>query len=67
MIYGAVEKSSCFNIFWATAWRNRAGFLNGCGQVVEFLRRKWGKEVDYRLKQEHWAFTRNRIAVRFEY
>ena len=50
-----------------TAWRNRSEFLNGRVQVVEFLRRKWNKELDYRLKKELWAFRDNRIAVRFEY
>jgi nuclear transport factor 2 (NTF2) superfamily protein len=50
-----------------THWRNRAEFINGRAQVVEFLRRKWHRELDYRLKKELWAFTGNRIAVRFEY
>ncbi|HEX3798148.1 MAG TPA: nuclear transport factor 2 family protein [Verrucomicrobiae bacterium] len=50
-----------------TEWRNRAEFINGRAQVVEFLRRKWNRELDYRLKKELWAFTNNRIAVRFEY
>ncbi|HEV2693523.1 MAG TPA: nuclear transport factor 2 family protein [Verrucomicrobiae bacterium] len=50
-----------------TEWRNRAEFINGRAQVVEFLRRKWNRELDYRLKKELWAFTGNRIAVRFEY
>jgi len=50
-----------------TEWRNRAEFINGRAQVVEFLRRKWNRELDYRLKKELWAFTDNRIAVRFEY
>ena len=50
-----------------TEWRNRSEFLNGRAQVVEFLRRKWTRELDYRLKKELWAFTGNRIAVRFEY
>jgi uncharacterized protein len=50
-----------------TEWRNRSEFLNGRAEVVEFLRRKWKKEFDYRLKKELWAFTGNRIAVRFEY
>src|SRR5881392_2600956 len=50
-----------------TEWRNRSEFLNGRAQVVEFLRRKWNKELDYRLKKELWAFRDNRIAVRFEY
>ena len=50
-----------------TEWRNRAEFLNGREQVVEFLKRKWARELDYRLKKTLWAFTDNRIAVRFEY
>jgi nuclear transport factor 2 (NTF2) superfamily protein len=50
-----------------TEWRNRSEFLRGREQVVEFLRRKWLKELDYRLKKELWAFLGNRIAVRFEY
>ncbi|GGB01331.1 MULTISPECIES: nuclear transport factor 2 family protein [Mucilaginibacter] len=50
-----------------TEWRNRSEFVNGRQQVVEFLTRKWEKEFDYKLKKELWAFTDNRIAVRFEY
>ena len=50
-----------------TEWRNRTEFLNGRAEVVEFLRRKWNRELDYRLKKTLWAFTGNRIAVRFEY
>ncbi|MGA2247730.1 MAG: DUF1348 family protein [Verrucomicrobiota bacterium] len=50
-----------------TEWRNRAEFLQGRAQVVEFLRRKWNRELDYRLKKALWAFTGNRIAMRFEY
>jgi nuclear transport factor 2 (NTF2) superfamily protein len=50
-----------------TEWRNRADFLTGREKVVEFLTRKWSRELDYRLKKELWAFTDNRIAVRFEY
>lgn len=50
-----------------TEWRNRSEFLHGRAEVVEFLRRKWAREHDYRLKKELWAFTGNRIAVRFEY
>jgi len=50
-----------------TEWRNRSEFLNGRKEVVEFLTRKWQKELDYRLKKQLWAFTDNRIAVRFEY
>jgi hypothetical protein len=50
-----------------TEWRNRTEFLKGRAQVVEFLRRKWNRELDYRLKKTLWAFTGSRIAVRFEY
>ena len=48
-------------------WRNRSEFLNGRPAIVAFLRRKWSREIDYKLKKELWAFTANRIAVRFEY
>ena len=50
-----------------TIWRNRAEFPNGREQVKEFLRRKWAKELEYRLIKELWAYTDNRIAVRFTY
>ncbi|MEX1049803.1 MAG: nuclear transport factor 2 family protein [Akkermansiaceae bacterium] len=50
-----------------TEWRNRAEFLHGRDEVRAFLRRKWDRELDYRLKKTLWAFTGNRIAVRFEY
>ncbi len=50
-----------------TEWRNRADFVNGREQVVEFLTRKWERENDYRLRKQLWAFMDNRIAVRFEY
>jgi hypothetical protein len=48
-------------------WRNRDEFVNGRAEIVEFLRRKWARELDYRLKKELWCFAGNRIAVRFEY
>jgi nuclear transport factor 2 (NTF2) superfamily protein len=48
-------------------WRNRSEFLQGRAAIKEFLRRKWAKELDYRLKKELWTFTGNRISVRFEY
>ena len=48
-------------------WRNRDSFLNGRKEIVEFLTRKWEKELDYKLKKEYWAHSDNRIAVRFEY
>ena len=48
-------------------WRNRAEFLKGREEIKAFLRRKWAKELDYRLKKTLWAFRENRIAVSFEY
>jgi uncharacterized protein len=48
-------------------WRNRAEFLTGRAEIVEFLRRKWSRELDYRLIKELWEFGGNRIAVRFAY
>jgi len=48
-------------------WRNRAEFPIGRDQIVAFLRRKWTRELDYRLIKELWAFNGNRIAVRFAY
>lgn len=48
-------------------WRNRSEFFSGRAMIKEFLRRKWEKELDYRLKKELWCFLENRIAVRFEY
>src|SRR5574342_892177 len=50
-----------------TEWRNRSEVPHGRSQVIEFLRRKWNRELDYRIKKELWAFRDNRIAVRFEY
>lgn len=50
-----------------TQWRNRAEFLSGRAEVVEFLKRKWARELDYRLIKELWSFDGNRIAVRFAY
>ena len=48
-------------------WRNRAKLLQGRAGIVEFLTRKWARELDYRLIKELWAFDHNRIAVRFAY
>lgn len=48
-------------------WRNRSEFLSGRAEIVQFLTRKWNKELDYRLIKELWAFRENRIAVRFAY
>jgi len=50
-----------------TEWRNRSEFINGREEVVAFLKRKWAKELDYKLKKELWGFRENRMAVRFEY
>jgi nuclear transport factor 2 (NTF2) superfamily protein len=50
-----------------TEWRNRTTFLNGREAVKKFLRDKWEKELDYKLKKELWGFRENRMAVRFEY
>jgi hypothetical protein len=48
-------------------WRNRAEFIQGRAEIVAFLKRKWSKELDYRLIKELWAWHENRIAVRFAY
>ncbi len=48
-------------------WRNRDEFFAGREAIKEFLTRKWVKELDYRLMKELWAYTDNRISVRFEY
>jgi uncharacterized protein len=48
-------------------WRNRAEFPTGRTEIVAFLERKWARELDYRLIKELWAYTDNRIAVRFAY
>jgi len=48
-------------------WRNRAEFINGREEIVQFLTHKWERELDYRLIKEIWAFEDNRIAVRFAY
>jgi nuclear transport factor 2 (NTF2) superfamily protein len=50
-----------------SGWRNRSEFINGRAAIVQFLVRKWAKELDYRLIKELWAFHENRIAVRFAY
>ena len=48
-------------------WRNRDEFFVGREEIVDFLRRKWAREHDYRLRKELWCFHDNRISVRFEY
>jgi nuclear transport factor 2 (NTF2) superfamily protein len=48
-------------------WRNRDEFFEGREEIVAFLKRKWARELDYRLEKNLWCYTENRIAVRFEY
>lgn len=48
-------------------WRNRTEYINGREAIKEFLKRKWKKELDYKLKKELWGFRENRMAVCFEY
>jgi uncharacterized protein len=50
-----------------SVWRNRAEFLSGRAEIVDFLTRKWNRELDYRLIKDLWTFRDNRIAVRFAY
>ncbi|MFN2523285.1 MAG: DUF1348 family protein [Mycobacteriales bacterium] len=50
-----------------TVWRNRSEFVSGRDEVVAFLRGKWERELDYALRKSLWAFTDDRIAVRFQY
>jgi uncharacterized protein len=50
-----------------TQWRNRTEFLSGRQAVVEFLKRKWDRELGYKLKKELWGFRNNRMAVKFQY
>ena len=48
-------------------WRNRDEFITGRDEIVNFLNRKWQRELDYALRKDLWAFSENRIAVRFQY
>ncbi len=48
-------------------WRNRDEFFEGREAISDFLKRKWARELDYRLEKNLWCFTDNRIAVKFEY
>lgn len=50
-----------------SVWRNRDTFVSGRAEIVAFLTRKWERELDYALRKEMWAFTDDRIAVRFQY
>jgi nuclear transport factor 2 (NTF2) superfamily protein len=50
-----------------SVWRNRDEFLTGRDEIIAFLTRKWDKELDYALRKDLWAYTEDRIAVRFQY
>ncbi|ADG68488.1 protein of unknown function DUF1348 [Planctopirus limnophila DSM 3776] len=50
-----------------SVWRNRSEFVTGRAEIQRFLAGKWQRELDYRLVKDLWAFTDNRIAVRFQY
>ena len=50
-----------------SVWRNRDEFITGRAEIIEFLRRKWARELDYALRKDLWAVHGNRIAVRFQY
>lgn len=50
-----------------SVWRNRDQFITGRDAIVEFLTAKWERELDYALRKSLWAFTDDRIAVRFQY
>jgi len=50
-----------------SVWRNRDSFIVGREQIIEFLRQKWERELDYSLRKQMWAFSGNRIAVRYQY
>jgi uncharacterized protein len=50
-----------------TQWRNRTEFLTGRAEVIAFLRRKWNRELGYKLRKELWGFRNNRMAVKFFY
>ncbi len=50
-----------------SVWRNRDRFITGRAEIVEFLRSKWARELDYALRKDLWSFDGNRIAVRFQY
>jgi uncharacterized protein len=50
-----------------SVWRNRDEFVTGRTEIVDFLRRKWSRELEYALRKQLWDFRENRIAVRFQY
>ncbi|KAA3625419.1 MAG: nuclear transport factor 2 family protein [Flavobacterium sp.] len=60
-----IEVSKAYTI--DSQWRNRTQFINGREEIVNFLKEKWNKERNYKLKKELWGFRGNRMAVRFEY
>ena len=51
----------------ASVWRNRGEFITGRAAIIEFLRRKWARELDYALRKDLWSFHADHIAVRFQY
>jgi uncharacterized protein len=57
----------CLAYTATTEWRNRTDFINGREAVKQFLKLKWERELNYKLKKELWGFRENRMAVRFEY
>ncbi len=64
MEYPYSRKSELFPYTADSWWRNRSEFIQGRAAIIEFLTRKWQKELEYRLIKELWAFDRARIAVR---
>lgn len=58
---------ACLGYTEDSCWRNRAEFINGRQAIIDFLTRKWARELDYRLIKELFAFGGDRIAVRFAY
>ena len=63
----ATRPASPWPIRRDSRWRNRSEFFQGRRAIVDFLTRKWARELEYRLIKELWAFTEDRIAVRFAY
>ena len=62
-----IPEKVAFAYTFDSQWRNRSEFLVGRSEIIQFLTRKWTKELDYRLIKELWAFDSSRIAVRFAY
>ena len=62
------DVESVANIFTADSeWRNRIEYINGREEIIEFLKKKWGSELNYKLKKRYWAHTSHRISAWFEY